>query len=237
MQHIYIATAPRRLVEVLTLDQHGNWLTAFGNGHFLPSREELGLTACPFCEDERQSGLCKAEKGIYSIANTFSDVASIETMTMVMVRTDGQILTRVEPAQRGLTNLFITALSFSGCPKLSLMSWSWDYYVASANDKDLFYAFFSAFLTGKYLQMEEKNNGELRQEFMAEIRDLYETLNLFVGNIKKLSTQDANMNAFISLIDLTTLFQLRIDKYLGHFRSIMAKEVPLHNCPMLHNCP
>lgn len=218
MQHIYIASAPKRMVEVLTLDQQGNWLTAFGNGGSFPDGEELGLTACPFCDDDRQDGLCKAERGIYSIANVFSDVASIETMTMVMVRTDGQILTRVEPAQRGLANLFITALSFSGCPKLSIVSWSWDYYVVSANDKDLFYAFFSSFLTAKYLQMREKSNGELRQEFIAEVRDLYDTLKRFVDNIKKLSTKDANLNAFISIIDLATLFQLRIDRYLDHFR-------------------
>lgn len=217
MQHVYVATAPRKKVEVITLDSRGNWIRAVGNGEPTPDRE--GLKDCPYCNEGRRGEvMCKAEQGVYTIAHAFSDVSSIESMALMEIRTAGQIIMRAEPAQRGLTCLFISALAFSGCPKFASVSWSWDHYLANFNDKDLFYAFFSAFLTAEFLRRRDADNGTLKREFMRELAELDEMLGIFVGNIRQLSTRDANLNAFISIIDLASLFSQRTDKYLEHLR-------------------
>ncbi len=214
IEQIYIATTDTGLVDVFRIDSTGQWITDL---EISPEQDWLVLEN-DMCSDCKYAGTdvkyCKAAIGLYAAVNAFSDIRSIDKLSMTRISSDNSLVTRCIQVQTGLSMLFFSCLVFSGCFKFKQFRWAWNFYRMQSDDFGLFYCLFSSYLTKQFILKANKSSELLSSEIIEEFRGVYMALKKIAKRVRKASHKDANMNALVRLISLTHLLQTKYDDFI-----------------------
>lgn len=126
-------------------------------------------------------------------------------------------------ADSGLTAIFLDALIFSKCSRFKEFGWAWEYYKTTVSDVGLFYNFFSSYLMKKFLQGMSASKEITISRFILEFEEMRNTLLQFVHTLRVVAKNDANINALVSIISMTQLFETDPSHYLTMLNDMMEE--------------
>ena len=221
-EQIYIATTDEGLVDVFRIDSEGEWIK---NLEVDPEQKWLVLEN-DMCSDCKYVGTgvkhCKAAIGLYAAVNAFSDIRSIDKLSMTLISSDNSLSTRCIQVQAGLSVLFFSCLVFSGCFKFKQFRWAWNFYRMQSDEFGLFYCLFSSYLTKQFIKKIHKNSDIVTKEILNEFQSIYSALKKISARVRKASTNDANMNALVRLVSLTHLLQTQYDDFVKELEEMCS---------------
>ena len=223
IEHIYIATTDSGLVDIVKIDSESRWIEDLD----IDSVPEWVMLENDMCDDCKYLNgdvkYCKAATGIFAAVNSFSNIMSIERISLTTI-TSNALTSRCVKSSEGLSIMFLSCLVFSGCYKFRQFKWAWDFYKSQADDKNIFYNIFSSYVSKKIILGEFETTSSIRNSLFDELKEIYKSLRRIIKRVRKASEEDANLNALVRLTSMTHMFQTDYQEYLDYLKTLVKAE-------------
>jgi len=185
-----------------------------------PDWTKLEYCQCSTCPlDLDKSTYCPAAYDMYKVAESFSDLLSIEMCEVKVISADRTYI-KTCAAQEGLRSLFGVIMASSACPVLGRMKPMALQHLPFSNLNDTLVRLSGAYLITQYMKSQ---NGEEAQwdfnELMGYFRELSDINKQLMMRLGDVSNKDSVLNAIYSFVAFSELAEMTFDSLMNNLKA------------------
>jgi len=173
---------------------------------------------CPLKAAEHK--LCPLAASWSHIIDKFSDIVSHKELDLEVETFERTVYQRTS-AQRALSSLLGFVSATSGCPHTAYLKPMAHFHLPLANGSETIMRSTGIYLLAQFIKKNNNQNATLELEGLKEIYQNIQHINRkMIDRIKSVATNDATINAIVSLDMLANLMPLVIDEQIEEVKHL-----------------
>lgn len=189
-----------------------------GSHDHLPVWTQLDHHQCPNCPLDKRQRHCPAAVDIEHIVASFSHIES-HTQVRVDVQMGDRLNTKQTDIQTALQSLLGLSLATSACPVLSQMKGPGRLHMPFATMEETLFRMVGAYFVGQYLKGQQGGLADFTLDSLSRMYSEVQTVNHHLKRrLDDVVSRDANINAVVSLMSVTMLVSISLDRQLSELQ-------------------
>ena len=178
----------------------------------IPDWARLDFCPCPNCPFSiEEKTYCPIAENLVDLINFFNNAVSYERV-QVTIETNERTYMKNTSLQDGVSSLLGIYMTTSGCPVMDKLKPMVKFHLPFASIDETFYRAISMYLFSQLLRFKKGMSTDWELKGLVEIYKQVRKVNdAFCKRIKKITNEDANINALVILDNFANYIKFSID--------------------------